>query len=333
MQPIFLLQHPSPQPPSATLDSFHSNHEAYFKIQRQRQKSTKLTTFNLGQPRKVPQTSTAGINRSNTAARAVLEQPCSTGGRTDTVRPKQEPTGRTDLSDRSRLVLCNRSQELIGQACPTRRQVLRSDSACPTTGRTRLFEHRLNCRVRPLECNTIPLPFVFPDNDDLSRNPEGSTNIPDVLANNVPVDSNNNNGRDAGDCDVESDVHMEVKDHATEVIGCGGPPSDDNWAYNEDEMDQIKLKDRPGLPKGRKQKMLAAHLAKKCHDMDLEDLRKQVRMHGHYACLISKDKVALDAAFYKYQRQINIIAFQHLLKTNSVEEYLGQASRSQTTTI
>ncbi|PLW04988.1 hypothetical protein PCASD_26820 [Puccinia coronata f. sp. avenae] len=39
---------------------------------------------------------TAGINRSNTAARAVLEQPCSTGGRTETVRPKQEPTGLSD---------------------------------------------------------------------------------------------------------------------------------------------------------------------------------------------------------------------------------------------
>ncbi|PLW37210.1 hypothetical protein PCASD_15359 [Puccinia coronata f. sp. avenae] len=77
---------------------------------------------------------TAGINQSNTAVRAVLEQPCLIGGQTGTVRPKQEPTGRTDLSDRSRLVLCDRSQELIGQACPTRRQVLRSDSACPTTG-------------------------------------------------------------------------------------------------------------------------------------------------------------------------------------------------------
>ncbi|PLW17380.1 hypothetical protein PCASD_23439 [Puccinia coronata f. sp. avenae] len=98
---------------------------------------------------------TAGINRSNTAARAVLEQPCSTGGRTDTVRPKREPTGRTDLSDWSRLVLCNRSQELIGQACPTRRQVLRSDSACPTTGRTRLFEHRSNCRVRPVNAGSV----------------------------------------------------------------------------------------------------------------------------------------------------------------------------------
>ncbi|PLW46224.1 hypothetical protein PCASD_03729 [Puccinia coronata f. sp. avenae] len=65
---------------------------------------------------------TACINQSNTAVQAVLEQPCLTGGRTGTVRPKQETTGRTDLSDRSRLVLCDRSQELIGQACPTRRQ-------------------------------------------------------------------------------------------------------------------------------------------------------------------------------------------------------------------
>ncbi|PLW44511.1 hypothetical protein PCANC_07076 [Puccinia coronata f. sp. avenae] len=106
-------------------------------------------------------TSTAGINRSNTAARAVLEQPCSTGGRTDTVRPKREPTGRTDLSDRSRLVLCNRSQELIGQACPTRRQMLRSDSACPTTGQTRLFEHRSNCRVRPVNAGSAAFSLVI----------------------------------------------------------------------------------------------------------------------------------------------------------------------------
>ncbi|PLW17454.1 hypothetical protein PCANC_14814 [Puccinia coronata f. sp. avenae] len=98
---------------------------------------------------------TAGINRSNTAVRAVLEQPCSTGGRTGTVRPKREPTGRTDLSNRSRLVLSDRSQELIGQACPTRRQVLRSDSACLTTGQTRLFKHRSNCRVRPVIAGSV----------------------------------------------------------------------------------------------------------------------------------------------------------------------------------
>jgi hypothetical protein len=77
---------------------------------------------------------TAGFNRSNTAVQVVLKQPCLTGGWKGTVPPKREPTGRTDLSDRSWLVLCNRSQELIGQACQTRRQVLWSDSACPTTG-------------------------------------------------------------------------------------------------------------------------------------------------------------------------------------------------------
>jgi hypothetical protein len=81
----------------------------------------------------------ASINRSNTAVQAVLEQPCLTGGRTGTVQPKQEPTGWTYLSNWSPLVLCNQSQELIGQACPTRRQVLWLDSACPTTAQTAVF--------------------------------------------------------------------------------------------------------------------------------------------------------------------------------------------------
>ncbi|PLW29183.1 hypothetical protein PCANC_25831 [Puccinia coronata f. sp. avenae] len=103
------------------------------------------------------------------AIRAVLEQPCLTGGWTGTVRPKQEPTGRTDLSDRSRLVLCDRSQELIGQACPTRRQVLWSDSACLTTGRTRLFKHRLNCRVRPVNAGSEDETELF---DRIMNNPE-----------------------------------------------------------------------------------------------------------------------------------------------------------------
>ncbi|PLW45274.1 hypothetical protein PCASD_03997 [Puccinia coronata f. sp. avenae] len=35
----------------------------------------------------------------------------------------------------------------VGQICPTSWLSLRSDSARPTTGRTRLFEHRSNCRV------------------------------------------------------------------------------------------------------------------------------------------------------------------------------------------
>ncbi|PLW25685.1 hypothetical protein PCANC_24820 [Puccinia coronata f. sp. avenae] len=123
---------------------------------RPEQKTLTKGTATCSSPPSTDQVSdTASINRSNTAVRAVLEQPCSTGGRTGTVRPKQEPTGRTDLSDRSRLVLCDRSQELIGQAYPTRRQVLRSDSACPTTGRTRLFEHRSNCRVRPVNAGSV----------------------------------------------------------------------------------------------------------------------------------------------------------------------------------
>ncbi|PLW24954.1 hypothetical protein PCASD_24231 [Puccinia coronata f. sp. avenae] len=50
---------------------------------------------------------TAGINRLNTAVRAVLEQPCSTGGRTGTVRPV---VGQA-LSDQS---TCRQ----VGQACP-----------------------------------------------------------------------------------------------------------------------------------------------------------------------------------------------------------------------
>jgi hypothetical protein len=98
---------------------------------------------------------TAGINRLNTAFQAVLAQPCSTGGWTGTFQPKREPTGQKDLSDRSRLVLCNQSQELIGQACPTHRQVLCLDSACPTTGRTWLFEHHSNCRVRPFNAGSV----------------------------------------------------------------------------------------------------------------------------------------------------------------------------------
>ncbi|PLW46854.1 hypothetical protein PCANC_06559 [Puccinia coronata f. sp. avenae] len=35
--------------------------------------------------------------------------------------------------------------------------MLRSDSACPTTGQTRLFEHRSNCRVRPVNAGSADL--------------------------------------------------------------------------------------------------------------------------------------------------------------------------------
>jgi hypothetical protein len=42
---------------------------------------------------------TASINRSNTGVRPELKHPCSTGDRTDPVRPKRSPAGRTGLSD------------------------------------------------------------------------------------------------------------------------------------------------------------------------------------------------------------------------------------------
>ncbi|PLW15752.1 hypothetical protein PCASD_22370 [Puccinia coronata f. sp. avenae] len=78
------------------------------------------------------------------------------------------------VSDRSKSQLVGQicltgpgwSQELIGQACLTRRQVLRLDSACPTTGRTWLFEHCLNCCARPVNAGSVASPtslLALPD--------------------------------------------------------------------------------------------------------------------------------------------------------------------------
>ncbi|PLW30391.1 hypothetical protein PCASD_21276 [Puccinia coronata f. sp. avenae] len=91
---------------------------------------------------------TAGINRSNTAVRAVLGQPCLTGGQTGTVQPKHLPPGRTGLSNQFLGPVAQDQPGPVGQICPTSWLLLRSDSARPTTGRTRLFKHRSNCRVR-----------------------------------------------------------------------------------------------------------------------------------------------------------------------------------------
>ncbi|PLW08067.1 hypothetical protein PCANC_27391 [Puccinia coronata f. sp. avenae] len=90
---------------------------------------------------------TAGSNRSNTAVRAVLKQPCSTGGCTGTVRPKHLPPGRTGLSNQFLGPVAQDQPGPVGQICPTSWLLLRSDSARPTTGQTQLFEHRSNCRV------------------------------------------------------------------------------------------------------------------------------------------------------------------------------------------
>ncbi|PLW53990.1 hypothetical protein PCANC_06862 [Puccinia coronata f. sp. avenae] len=98
---------------------------------------------------------TAGINRSNTAVRAVLEQPCLTGGRTGTVRPKHLPAGRTGLSDQFLGPIAQDQPGPVGQICPTSWLSLRLDSVRPTTGRTRLFEHRLSSRVRPVNAGSF----------------------------------------------------------------------------------------------------------------------------------------------------------------------------------
>ncbi|PLW28405.1 hypothetical protein PCASD_19583 [Puccinia coronata f. sp. avenae] len=97
---------------------------------------------------------TAGINRSNTAVRAVLEQPCLTGGRTGTVQPKHLPAGRTGLSDQFLGPVAQDQPGPVGQICPTSWLSLRSDSVRPTTGRTRLFEHCSSSRVRPVNAGS-----------------------------------------------------------------------------------------------------------------------------------------------------------------------------------
>ncbi|PLW54416.1 hypothetical protein PCANC_04734 [Puccinia coronata f. sp. avenae] len=93
------------------------------------------------------QSHTAGINRLNTAVRAVLKQPCLTGGWTGTVRPKHLPAGRTGLSNQFLGPVAQDQQGPVGQICPTSWLLLWSDSVRPTIGRTRLFKHRSNTAV------------------------------------------------------------------------------------------------------------------------------------------------------------------------------------------
>ncbi|PLW51791.1 hypothetical protein PCANC_05534 [Puccinia coronata f. sp. avenae] len=80
--------------------------------------------------------------------------PCSTGGRTGTVRPKHLPAGRTGLSDQFLGPIAQDQPGPVGQICPTSWLSLRSDSVRPTTGRTRLFEHRSSSRVRPVNAGS-----------------------------------------------------------------------------------------------------------------------------------------------------------------------------------
>ncbi|PLW19198.1 hypothetical protein PCANC_10005 [Puccinia coronata f. sp. avenae] len=91
---------------------------------------------------------TASNNRSNTAVQAVLKQPCSTGGRTGTVRPKHLPAGWTGLSDQFLGPVGQDQPGPVGQICLTSWLLLWSDSARPTTARTAVFD-RLMPAVPP----------------------------------------------------------------------------------------------------------------------------------------------------------------------------------------
>ncbi|PLW42765.1 hypothetical protein PCASD_06855 [Puccinia coronata f. sp. avenae] len=145
--------------------------------------------------------STAGINQSNTAVQAVLEQPCSTGGRTGTVRPKHLPAGRTGLSNQFLGPVAQDQPGPVGQICLTSWLLLRSGSVRPTTGRTRLFEHRSSSRVRPVNAGSAgPL-------QGLTHNTSSNTNKTSDLSKTSDMPA-----RKPG-----LDDHIQVK------IGCGHP--------------------------------------------------------------------------------------------------------------
>ncbi|PLW25714.1 hypothetical protein PCANC_28164 [Puccinia coronata f. sp. avenae] len=182
-----------------------------------------------------------------------------------------------------------------------------------------------------------PPPFNFLENEDFFDHPDGSgtTEIP-AIHTSVNLEATGGSDEDTNDGAAKSidTPFKDTNEGPTELndFDLGPNPENNNAGVDEDTNnieDAFKSVDRPGLPKGRKQRMLAEHLAKQCKDMELEELRKRVNKHAVYSQLIAEDKVALDAVFHEYKRQINIVAFQHLLKINSVKKYLGLASRTR----
>ncbi|PLW18498.1 hypothetical protein PCANC_12273 [Puccinia coronata f. sp. avenae] len=85
-----------------------------------------------------------------------------------TVRPKHLPAGRTGLSDQFLGPVAQDQPGPVGQICPTSWVLLRSDSARPTTGQTRLFEHRLNCRVQPVNAGSASYRWSSSPTEDLT---------------------------------------------------------------------------------------------------------------------------------------------------------------------
>ncbi|PLW26300.1 hypothetical protein PCASD_26343 [Puccinia coronata f. sp. avenae] len=64
------------------------------------------------------------------------------------------PAGRTGLSDQFLGPVAQDQPGPVGQICPTSWLSLRSDSLRPTTGQTRLFEHRSSSCVRPVNAGS-----------------------------------------------------------------------------------------------------------------------------------------------------------------------------------
>ncbi|PLW10045.1 hypothetical protein PCANC_22769 [Puccinia coronata f. sp. avenae] len=116
---------------------------------RMRNSQTKMFTRTspLSFARSHPYNLTAGIDRSNTAGRAVLEQPCSIGDWTGTVRPKPVPAGRTGLPDQFPAGVTGPSRKPIGHGCSS-------------TARTAVFDQSMaavlvtRCRRLLLEHDT-----------------------------------------------------------------------------------------------------------------------------------------------------------------------------------
>ncbi|PLW34873.1 hypothetical protein PCASD_15066 [Puccinia coronata f. sp. avenae] len=136
-----------------------------------------------------------------------------------------------------------------------------------------------------------PPPFNFLKKEDFFDHPDGSgtTEIPSIHTSvNVEAtggsDEDNNNGA-AKSIDTP---FKDTNEGPTKLndFDLGPDPENNNAGVDEDTNDIedfFKSVDRPGLPKGRKQRMLAEHLAEKCKDMELEELRKQVDKHAVYS--------------------------------------------------
>ncbi|PLW49822.1 hypothetical protein PCANC_01031 [Puccinia coronata f. sp. avenae] len=106
------------------------------------------------------------------------------------VQSKHLPAGRTGLSNQFLGPVTQDQPGPVGQICPTSWLLLWLDSARPTTGRTRLFEHRSNCRVRPVNAGSAAVPLPDPSSHGFNACLNSPAGTRFALAD--LVDNNNN---------------------------------------------------------------------------------------------------------------------------------------------